>query len=62
MFKSIKNMFDTRQEKVEWLAAHIFVTFTKQCPPTTAARAAFDYAEAFMHEMEKRRKRNELQK
>lgn len=60
MFKSIKKMFDGRQERVEWLAAHIFVTFTKQCPPSTAARAAFDYAEAFMREVDKRSKRNGL--
>lgn len=60
MFKAIKQMFDDRQHKVDFLAANIFTQMVRQCPPPTAARASYDYAEAFVREMEKRHKRNGL--
>lgn len=62
MFKAIKNLFSDRQNKVEFLAAHIFIRLVRNrdCPPSVASRAAFDYAETFMRESEKRKKRNEI--
>ncbi len=62
MFNPFAKLFDERWEKTEILAANLFVSLAKQCPPTTAARAAFDYAEAFMSETEKRKKRHEQRK
>jgi hypothetical protein len=59
VFKSIAQLFDDRWEKTEMLAANVFVQLVRQCPPTTAARAAFDYAESFMSELDKRKKRHE---
>lgn len=57
MFKAIKNLFSGRQQKLEVVAFHVFVQLARSCPSSTAARAAFDYAEAFMRELEKRERR-----
>jgi hypothetical protein len=57
MFKALKNLFDDRQHKLETVAFHVFVQLARSCPASTAARAAFDYAETFMRELDKRNRR-----
>jgi len=59
VLKCLKNLFSDRQHKTEVVAFHVFVQLARSCPASTAARAAFDYAEVFMRELEKRKRRNE---
>lgn len=58
MFKLLKRLFSDRQQKLEMVAFHVFVQLARSCPASTAARASFDYAETFMHELDKRKRRN----